>query len=53
MDERPTPSQENKPSAPRDSAGTGVAAAWWRGVHGGWWLLLIAALLALTWWLWR
>lgn len=48
-------SQQQRPlSDPeRDSAGTGVAAAWWKSAHGAWWLCLLAVIAALAWWVWR
>ena len=40
----------------RDSAGTGVFAAWWQSAHASRWLLgallVLIILAALAWWLW-
>ncbi|HEY9254850.1 MAG TPA: hypothetical protein VIP30_09965 [Stenotrophomonas sp.] len=52
MRQGPATQHDESERAPRDSAGTGVAAAWWHSAHLGWLLLGLLALAALAWWLW-
>jgi hypothetical protein len=49
---RPRSSSQSGANTPHESAGTGVARAWWKSLHPAVWALLVAA-LALAWWLWR
>ncbi len=52
MRQGPATQHDESQRVPRDSAGTGVAAAWWQSAHLGWLLLAVLALAALAWWLW-
>ncbi|MDG2524988.1 hypothetical protein P6166_06430 [Stenotrophomonas sp. HITSZ_GD] len=50
---RPRHSSQTNARAARESAGTGVAHAWWQSLHPGAWCVLVALVLALAWWLWH
>jgi|GEM_PF-2214334 len=52
MRPRPSTSHDDPARAPRDSAGTGIAAAWWHSSHAGWLVLGLLIIAALAWWLW-
>lgn len=52
MRQGPASEHDEPERAPRDSAGTGVAAAWWHSAHLGWLLAGLVVLAALAWWLW-
>ncbi|HVJ38084.1 MAG TPA: hypothetical protein VM687_09835 [Stenotrophomonas sp.] len=53
MRQGPESSHDESERVPRESAGTGVASAWWHSAHPGVLLLAVLALAALAWWLWR
>lgn len=49
---RPRPSARNDARTPHESAGTGVARAWWASLHPLVWCALGMLVLAVAWWLW-